>query len=120
MFRLYPNADDSGTTLVDEVDLAPAFLVERFVPPLPGDGSRCTGRYKFTADDGALFTIYEYKSTAAYLDDEEDAPAAEDFWRSRDEHELSVGARGAYRDGTAKAFVEWLLSEYRQWRSADR
>jgi len=119
MFHLDPTANDAGTNLIKEIDLAPAFLVERFGPPLPGDGARCTGRYKFRGDDdGALFTVYEYKSTAAYLDDEDDALPPDQFWRSRDEYELSIGGRGGYGDGSADKFFGWLTDEYRRWRSA--
>ena len=119
MFHLDPTANDAGTNLIKEIDLAPAFLVERFGPPLPGDGARCTGRYKFRGDDdGALFTVYEYKSTAAYLDDEDDALPPDQFWRSRDEYELSIGGRGGYGDGSADEFFGWLTDEYRRWRSA--
>src|SRR5687767_4277304 len=92
MFHPDPNVNDAGTGLVKEIDIAPAFLVERFGPPLCGDGNRCTGRYKFVGNDGATFTVYEYKSTAAYLDDE-DALPPEQFWRSRDAQELSIGGR---------------------------
>jgi hypothetical protein len=118
MFHPGPNVNDAGTSLIKEIDIAPAFLVERFGTPLPGDGDRCTGRYKFRGDDGALFTVYEYKSTAAYLDDEDDALPPDEFWRSRDEQELSIGGRGGYGDGSADAFSDWLTGEYRRWRSA--
>jgi hypothetical protein len=117
MFHFDPNATVAGTSLVEEIDLPPAFLVERFGPPLPGDGSRCTGRYGFVDDGGEVFTVYEYKSTAAYLDDEDDALPPEEFWRSELEQELSVGGRGDYGDGSAKAFIEWLSAEYRRWRA---
>jgi len=117
MFHLDPIVNDAGTSLIKEVDLAPAFLVERFGPPLPGDGTRCTGHYKFRSDDGAIYTVYEYKSTAAYLDDEDDALPPHEFWRSRDEHELSIGGRGGYGDGAADPFSKWLTGEYRRWRS---
>jgi hypothetical protein len=117
MFHLDPNVNDAGTSLIKEIDIAPAFLVERFGPPLPGDGTRCTGRYKFRSDDGAVFTLYEYNSTAAALDDEDDALAPDEFWRSRDERELSLGGRGGYGDGSADAFVDWLTGEYQGWQS---
>ena len=117
MFHPDPNVNDAGTSFIKEVDIAPAFLVERFGPPLPGDGARCTGRYKFRGDDGSLFTVYEYKSTAAYLGDEDDALPPDELWRSRDEQELSIGGRGRYGDGSADAFFDWLTGEYRRWRS---
>lgn len=117
MFHLDPNQNVAGTSLVDEVMLAPAFLVEKFGQPLSGDGSRCTGRYTFLGDDRSLFTVHEYKSTAAYLDDAEGVLAPEDFWRSTDEQEFSVGGRGSYRDGSARTFLEWLLGQYQTWRS---
>jgi len=115
MFIPAPNANDAGTNLIKSMQLAPAFLVERFGAPLPGDGAKCTGRYTFVAGDGTVFTVYEYKSTAAYLDDEEDALAPDEFWRSRDEHELSIGGRGGYGDDSADAFAAWLSAEYQQW-----
>ena len=118
MFCLNPSLDVAGTSLVKEIDIAPGFMVERFGPPLSGDGARCTGRYAFIGDDGAVFTVYEYKSTAAYLDDEEDALSPEDFWQSTQEFELSIGGRGRYGDGSAQAYVEWLLGEYRTWKLA--
>jgi hypothetical protein len=117
MWHLDSTADDAGTSLVEEVDVAPAFLVSRFGPPLPGDGYRVTGRYIFTDGRGELFTVYDYKSTAAYLGDEEDALAPEDFWKTDSEQELSVGGRGSYRDGSGTRFVEWLLGQQAQWKS---
>ena len=118
MFRADPNASDAGTNLVREIDLAPAFLVEQFGPPLPGDGTRCTGRYKFVGGDGTVFTVYEYKSTAAYLDDEDEALPPEEFWRSRDAQDVGIGGRGGYGDGSADAFAEWLLAEHRRWQTS--
>jgi len=116
MFHLDSSQNGVGTSLVDEVDLAPAFLVDRFGQPLPGDGSRCTGRYTFVGDDGSLFTVYEYKSTTAYLDDEEGALVPEEFWRSAQEHEFSVGGFGAYGDGSSHAFIKWLARQYQDWK----
>ena len=113
-FSLDPGADEAGTSLVAEVELAPAFLVERFGPPLRGDAFKVTGRYSFSGD---LFTVYEYKSTAAYTDGDEDAPSPEDFWAGAEEHEFSVGGRGDYDDGSAGPFIEWLLAEYRRWKA---
>ena len=117
MFHLDPNVNDDGTSLIKEIDIVPAFLVERFGPPLPGDGWRCTGRYKFCGNNAALFTVYEYNSTAAALDDEEDALSPDEFWRSGDEQEFSIGGRGNYGDGSADAFFDWLTGEYRRWLS---
>ena len=118
MFHFDPDTPDAGTSLVNEVSLAPAFLVERFGPPQPGDGSRCTGRYTFVDAKGNVFTVYEYKSTGAYLDDEDDAPSPEEFWRSPNDRELSVGGRGSYRDGSDAEFLRWLLAEHHRWSSA--
>lgn len=118
MFTLDQNLLDAGTSRVAEVDLAPAFLVARFGIPLPGDGYRVTGQYRFATPDGDLFTVYDYKSTVAYLDDEDGALAPEQFWSSDEPQELSVGGRGNYGDGSAKAFIDWLLAEQRNWRAA--
>ena len=116
-FSLDPRADIAGTSLAAEVELAPAFLVERFGPPLPGDAFKVTGRYSFSGPSGDLFTVYEYKSTSAYADGDEDAPSPEEFWASAEEHEFSVGGRGDYEDGSAGPFVQWLLAEYRRWKA---
>ncbi len=117
MFQLDPNADIAGTSLAYDVDLAPAFLVERFGRPLPGDGSRCTGRYAFVDERGSVFTVYEYKCTSAFRDDEDDALPPAEFWQSKDAQELSVGSRGGLGDESAQPFVQWLTAEYQAWRS---
>ena len=118
MFTVDQNVSSTGTSLVAEVDLAPAFLVARFGSPLPGDGYRVTGQYRFVGTNGEFFTVYDYKQTAAYIDDEDDALPPEQFWASEVEQELSVGGRGRYHDGSAKPFIDWLLAEYRLWRSS--
>ena len=78
-FSFVPTADIDGTNLIAEVDLPPAFLVERFGPPRPGDPYKCTGRYCVVGPSGDVFTVYEYKSTAAYHGSDEDAPSPEEF-----------------------------------------
>src|SRR4051812_13367568 len=113
MFHLDTDADAGGTGLINGIDIAPAFLVERFGPPPPGDGHRVTGHYTFRSDEGAVFTVYDFKLTAAYWDDDEDALSAEAFWASRDKHGLSIGGYGLYGDGSADEFHDWLSALYK-------
>ena len=115
MWRLNPTADISGTSLVVEIGISPAFLVARFGPPLPTAECRVTGRYVFTNHSGVVFTIYDWKSTSAYLGDDEDAPSPDEFWESVVDEEMSVGGRGDYEDGSAGDFVVWLRAEQAQW-----
>ena len=118
MFILDLKLSNVGTSRVAEVEIAPAFLVARFGSPLDGDGYRVTGQYYFKTLDGDLFTVYDYKATAAYLGDEEDALWPEQFWSCYESQELSVGGRGDYGDGSAKEFIDWLLAEQHNWWSA--
>ena len=115
MWTLNPDANIDGTGLIQEADFAPAFLVEQFGLPLPGDGCRMIGRYVFLNEANELFTVYDYKSTSAYLDDE-DALSPEDYWRSEMEQEMSVGGRGEYGDGSAAHFVAWLRRLQADWQ----
>ena len=117
MWRVDFTIDDAGTSLVEEVELAPAFLVSRFGPPMRGDGYRVTGRYLFSDGVGGLFTVYDYKSTSSYFGDDEGALEPEEFWESDDDQEFSVGGHGDYLDGSAMSFVAWLLDEQTKWIS---
>ena len=125
MFRTDPSLSIAGTSLIREVMLAPAFLVQRFGPPGPSDPYKCTGSYTFTAmnrtggDGDGPFTVYEYKSTTAYHGEDADVPTPEAFWRSRDEHRFSIGGRAEEDDGSADVFIQWLLSKYERWRRTD-
>jgi hypothetical protein len=62
--------DSSAAYLVDEIDVAPKFLVERFGAPGEGDGLRVSGCFTFRSEDAVVFTIHDYKSTTLWATDE--------------------------------------------------
>jgi hypothetical protein len=99
-----------GSYLVDEVEVPPRFLVERFGAPADGDGIRVSGEYTFRSPQGVVFTIHDYKATSLWATDE-GLPTPEEFWRSTVPMELSIGARG----DDAGEFKTWILAEYRAW-----
>lgn len=117
MWHVDRTADADGTSLLEEAEVVPAFLVSRFGPPSLGDGYRVTGYYVFTDSHGQVFTVYDFKSTAAYLGEEDCALSPIEFWKSEFMHELSIGGLGTYGDGSAKGFIAWLLDEQSAWKS---
>jgi hypothetical protein len=106
-------AATDGTYQVGEIEIAPAFLVERFGRPGKGDGLRVSGLYAFKSTTGKVFTVYDYKATTVWAEDEE-LPTPKVFWEDRSAQTLSIGSRG---DDPAE-FKHWLLSEYRSWRGS--
>lgn len=102
-----------GTSWAADIDLAPAFLVERFGAPAEGDALRVSGRYTFAAADGDVFTVYDYRATTVWATDE-DLPDPATFWRRRTPQALSIGSAG----GDAAAFAQWLHVEQQAWRDA--
>lgn len=110
-FRVTPDADTNGTFLLEEIDLAPAFLTEWFGTPQPGDGYRVTGIFIFTSDCGEVFTVYDYKSSREFLGDDDGALSVDEFWDSREDAEFSIGGRA----GDATQFRDWLEGQYHAW-----
>lgn len=122
VFRLDPGAGIDGTHYVDQVNIPPRFLVERFGPPAEVDGYKVSGRYTFVGDAGEVFTLYDWKGTTLYHGDESGAPTPAEFWGNRNPETLYIGGRGeenrSGRNPAATAFKEWLLERYRGYRSS--
>jgi hypothetical protein len=124
VFHLDPAADFNGTHRVGTVLLAPAFLVERFGPPLEADGYKVSGQYVFGDGTGAVFTLYDWKETTLYHGGDSDCPTPQQFWEDPSPGVFHIGGRGediaTGRNPTAGAFREWLLAEYRAWDAQQR
>ena len=100
MFRLNPEADADMTYFVAEIDVAPALLIELFGHPAPADGYKVSGQFRFTNSDGAVFNIYDWKTTSLYLSD---APTPQEFWAMREPYTLYVAGLSDPR-----VFLDWL------------
>ena len=74
------SVDSSGAYVVEELEVAPLFLVERFGAPGAGDGLRVSGYYTFRSANGVIFTVHDYKTTTLWADDE-GLPTPQEFWQ---------------------------------------
>lgn len=104
-YKYSPDACVDGTFLVlDDVDLVPALLVSRFGRTEPGPEMKLSGRYVFTDGKGAVFTVYDWKTTTRWVSDGIDP---EELWSYDEPFEFHVGANEEGED-QAEDFVEWL------------
>uniref|UniRef100_C6E7D8 Uncharacterized protein n=1 Tax=Geobacter sp. (strain M21) TaxID=443144 RepID=C6E7D8_GEOSM len=95
-----PNADIFGTSLVEEIEVAPAQLVHALgAPHRRADRYKVSGLYCFveptttsgdiSSDDIHVFTVYDWKATSLY---NEELPSPLAFWNSKDRVRLSIGS----------------------------
>lgn len=110
-----PNADIFGTSMIEEVEVAPARLVRALgAPHRRADGYKVSGLYCFvepTATSGAIssdgihvFTVYDWKATSLY---NEELPSPLAFWNSKDRVCLSIGSNC----DNVTDFKRWLLEK---------
>ena len=106
------DVDISGTYNLEYIDVIPRFLVSNFGEPNAGDGIRVSGLYTFVSEAGEVFTLYDYKSTTLWAEDE-GLPTAEEFWSATTKQEMSVGGE----DGSDYLrFIKWLLAAQQRWQ----
>jgi hypothetical protein len=104
-FILDIEAEITGTAWADDVEVAPAVLVQVFgAPPRRADSYKVSGLYSFVDQRGRVFTVYDWKSTSLW---ERDLPSPLTFWNSRQLQVLSIGSD----DEDVAGFREWLLRE---------
>lgn len=105
MFTLNPDANVGGTSRIGEVSVAPAKLKAVFGPSESSDGYKVSGEYIFVDKKGTPFTVYDYKSTSLY---DEDNPSPDAFWNATVPMEFSVGGNDRTKVNEFKA---WLLDK---------
>lgn len=115
MFKVDRTADADGTHLVGEVELPPAFLLERFGEHDGGDGQHSSGGWTFVGASGAVFTLYEQDCTTLWHGRGSGAPTSRAFWRLWEPVQLHIGGRGR---ADWRKFRDWLLAEYRAFVEA--
>lgn len=95
----------SGTYKIGSVRLVPSKLIKMFGPPLSGDGYKVSGEYVFKSEDGKPFTVYDWKQTTLY--DQENLYTNVGFWMLDKEMEFSIGGKDMndYHD-----FYKWIKS----------
>jgi len=89
---------------VDEIEVAPARVVEVFgPPPSRGDECKASGEYIFRDEGGRVFTLSDWKATSLY---DSSFPPPEQYWARTEPDDLILNAV----DDDVAAFEEWLLA----------
>lgn len=102
----------NGTSLVGSVQLVYSDIVEAFGDPLKGDGYKVSGEWIFVDDEsGAVFTLYDWKSTSLYS---EDLPSVEAFRANFKPQKFNVGSN---RVMLTSDFTEWLIEQINKKKS---
>ena len=112
-YHLSPGANRDGTYLVGSVVLVPARLMRRFGKPSPADEHKVSGIFTFADDLGTVFTVYDWKATSLYHEDDNDGqashwPISDEFWQSIEPCTVSIGGHDT---GGTDDFRKWLVSE---------
>jgi hypothetical protein len=95
-FSLTPDAATTGIGGMDEIEVAPARVVEIFgLPPSHGD--------VFCDELGRVFALSDWKATNLY---DKSLPTPANYWARREPDELTISAL----DDDVARFKEWLLS----------
>jgi hypothetical protein len=90
-FRLDPTVDTDGTEAVGDLEWSPRMVLVALGPPTFSGEPKVSGRWSFRGADGAVFTLYEWKSTALSADGCGLAPRR--FWLSDRPAELHLGGK---------------------------
>jgi hypothetical protein len=113
MFRIVPTGISGGTSLRGEIELPPAFMIERFGEHDGGDRSSTSGGWTFASESGEVFTVYESRCTTLSNGRWSGSPTEEAFWASWTHVSFHIGGM----PGSAwQAFRRWLQAEYRAFR----
>jgi hypothetical protein len=105
-YKLNPYADINGTYKVATLKTTFGQLLAVFGMPEESDGHKSSGDWLFSSDNGDTFTIYDWKATNLY---DSSLPSVEDFRRSAEVVEFSVGGRGDASQFLS--WVSWLINE---------
>lgn len=105
MFKLDPSAETVGSGRVGTLYIAPATLVKVFGKPNMADEYKVSGEYIFRAEDGQVFTVYDYKRTNLYA---ESQPDPETFWSFDKPTEFSVGSHDV---NNVDKFIHWVCGK---------
>ncbi len=103
-FVLDSSVSIEGSHKVGDFTVSPADFVRVFgCPPSQGDGCKISGEYIFSGGEGSVFTLYDWKETSLYLEDEENTPEPDSFWRLADPRHFYIGGKGDPGE-----FIKWL------------
>jgi len=61
MFKIDPDINVGSTYLIGSFLVSPARLISVFGRPIGGDRGKIYGEYYFSGEDGARFTLYDWK-----------------------------------------------------------
>jgi hypothetical protein len=104
-FTLVSDADTTGVGGMDEIDVAPARVVEVFGSPASrGDGYKISGEFIFCDDAGRVYTLSDWKATNLW---DPGFPTPDQYWAGMEPDELTISAV----DDDVAAFKEWLLAQ---------
>lgn len=95
-----------GTSRVDMIPLVYKDIENAFGPPQEGSENKISGEWLFTNEEtGAVFTLYDWKSTSLYDDD---LPSVEEFRESESQAIFNIG--GHKRGSDLSSFKSFLLN----------
>ena len=110
-YKLYEDENNrnefvSGTYKIGYIGFKPSYLVKKFGPPMHGDGFKVSGEYVFESEEGNPITVYDWKYTTLY--DEDNEYTAVGFWMLDKEIRFNVGGKSTndYHD-----FYKWIRSQ---------
>ena len=102
-----PYTEIGGTSKMDDITVKPADLVLVFGKPIESDGYKISGEYVFKHRTGAVLTMYDWKWTTLYDEDNPYTPT--EFWALNKEMPFSVGARDLSYVDDFKNFIHTTI-----------
>src|SRR5438445_4732502 len=111
-YRVDMNADSSETAFHDFTVQATYFdLVRAFGEPALGDGEKISSEWAFVADDGNVFTLYDWKSTNLYAPQDNARPSVRTFQKRM--HDWHIGSKDLPK-GKIAEFQHWAIAQIRR------
>lgn len=110
-FRLDQEADICGTSLQGYVTLVPASLVRVCGRSEHTDDYKVSGQYCFKSANGAVFTLYDWKSTTLYGTEAYrggEAMTPDEFWASEEPFIFNIG-------GYDKSELDDFITFLKEW-----
>ena len=103
MFKLDPAAEGTSVRGCALFECPPVLMVHVFGAPLEADGIKVSGEFRFSGENGEVFTVYEWKQTDLYGGKGCGCPTSEEFWGSASLATMHVGGHS-----DPSRFISWL------------